>query len=100
MKVAELFEATPVWSKSGTHSVRKYRCTSGSRKGRVMSSAAACNAPINIHKSKQFKQTKAQKLPAIKIKSRLTKRSNPASVQNFRLNKAAKPKHRSRKIRK
>ena len=99
MLVKELLEATQVWSKKGAKSVRKYRCTSGVRKGRVMSSPAACNKPLDIHKSKTFKQTKSQKLPQIKFKSGITKRSNPASKRNFRLNKAIRPKKSRRKIR-
>lgn len=99
MLVCELHEATQVWSKKGTKSVRKYRCTSGQRKGRVMSSPAACNKPLDIHKSKSFKQTKSKKLPQIKYKSRIAKSSNPASARNFRLNKAVKPKRSRRRIR-
>lgn len=99
MFLRELFEASQVWSKSGTKSVRKYRCTSGVRKGRVMSSPSACNKPLDVHKSKSFKQTKSKKLPQIKFKSRMTKRSNPASTRNFRLNKAIRPKKTRRKIR-
>lgn len=98
MQVCEILEASQVWSKKGTKSVRKYRCTSGVRKGRVMSSPAACNKPLNIHKSKLFKQTKASKAPQIKFKSRMSKKSNPASTRNIRLNKSIRPRKRSRRI--
>jgi len=99
MLVNEITEASQVWSKKGTRSVRKYRCTSGVRKGRVMSSPAACNKPINAHKSAAFKQTKSKKLPQMKFKSRITKRSNPASSRNVSLNRTIKPKRSRRKIR-
>ena len=99
MQVIEILEATQVWSKKGTRSVRKYRCTGGIRSGRVMSSPAACNKPLNVHKSAAFKQTKSKKLPQIKFKSRMAKRSNPASKRNVSLNKAIKPKRSRRKIR-
>lgn len=99
MLVNEITEATQVWSKKGTRSVRKYRCTSGVRRGRVMSSPAACNKPLDVHKSKSFKQTKSTKLPQIKFKSRMTKRSNPASRRNVSLNRTIKPKRSRRKIR-
>jgi len=101
MLVSELVEATQVWSKSGGKSVRKYRCTSGARKGRVMSSPSACNKPINVKKSTSFKKTKTKKLPQIKYKTGLTKRSNPAATRNVRLNRQTKPttKRRGRKIR-
>ena len=49
MLLREFLEATSrVWGRIGNKQVRKYRCTHGVRKGRVMSSPAACNAPINI----------------------------------------------------
>ena len=99
MLLRELIEATQVWSKKGTSSVRKYRCTSGVRKGRVMSSPAACNKPVNAHKSKTFKQTRSQKAPTMKFKSKIAKKSNPASNRNIRLNKSVKPKKSRRKIR-
>lgn len=99
MQVVELLEATQVWSKKGGKSVRKYRCTSGVRKGRVMSSPAACNKPLNVKKSASFKTTKRKKLPQIKYRSRIAKSSNPASSRNTRLNRTAKPTtRRGRKI--
>lgn len=99
MLVSEITEATQVWSKKGSRSVRKYRCTSGIRKGRVMSSPAACNKPMDAHKSRLFKQTKSKKLPQIKFKSRITKKSNPASRRNVSLNRTIKPKRTRRRIR-
>lgn len=96
MYIRELFEAGGnTWGRKGTSAVRKYRCTYGIRKGRVMSSAAACNKPLDIDKSKNLKQTKQSKGSSIEIKSKLTRRTNPASV---RLKKLNKPKRRARKI--
>lgn len=97
MFIRELIEATQVWSKSGKSSVRKYRCTSGVRKGRVMASPAACNKPLNVSKSKSFKQTRSTKAPTMKFKSKIAKKSNPASNRNIRLNKSVKPKKTSRR---
>ena len=99
MQVSEILEASQVWSKKGTRSVRKYRCTGGVRKGRVMSSPASCNKPLDVHKSAAFKQTKSKKAPQIKFKSGISKRSNPASKRNVSLNRAIKPKRSRRKIR-
>ena len=99
MLIRELIEATQIWSKKGSTSVRKYRCTSGVRKGRVMSSPAACSKPVNAHKSKAFKQTRSQQAPTMKFKSKIAKKSNPASNRNIRLNKSVKPKKSRRKIR-
>ena len=99
MIVQELLEATQVWSKSGGKSVRKYRCTSGVRKGRVMASPASCNKPISVSKSVNFKKTKKAKQPSMSYKSSIAKRSNPASVRARKLNKAQGPRKRSRRIR-
>ena len=99
MLVREFFEASQVWSKSGGKSVRKYRCTSGARKGRVMSSPAACNKPLNVHKSMSLKKTKASKPASIKWRASRTKVNNPASRRNVKLNKAVKPRTSQRKIR-
>lgn len=100
MLISELLEATQVWSKSGGKSVRKYRCTSGIRKGRVMSSPSACNKPVNAKKSASFKKTKQKRAPQMKFKSGLAKRSNPASTRNVKLNKRTRPtaKRRGRTI--
>lgn len=100
MILRELFtEAKNVWGKSGTKTVRKYRCTSGIRKGRTMSSPAACNAPLNIHKSKSLKQTKQKKSGSIKIKTKQTRRTNPASARLPKLNRPRVAKSRGRRIR-
>jgi len=82
---------TKVWAKSGGGTSRKYRCTSGVRKGQVRSSPAACNAPLNIRKSQGLKKTKLAKGRAMNVKSARTKRTNPASVRVARLNKPRRP---------
>lgn len=85
------------WGKSGNKLVRKYRCTFGPRKGRVMSSPSACNKPINLRKSTALKKTKGSKAGSIKAKTAITKRTNPVSR---RLKVANKPRSttRGRKI--
>lgn len=100
MYIRELLEAGGnTWGRKGSRTVRKYRCTYGIRKGRVMSSPAACNKPLDIDKSRTLKQTKQSKGSGIKIKSKLTKRTNSASVRLKKLNKPRRPKSRGRKIR-
>tara|TARA_B100002019_G_scaffold274864_1_gene272215 strand:+ start:233 stop:496 length:264 start_codon:yes stop_codon:yes gene_type:complete len=87
MFLREIFEATSrVWGRIGNKQVRKYRCTHGQRKGRVMSSPAACMAPINISKSNRLKQTKAGKAKTIGFKGARTRRINPASQRLRRFN--------------
>ena len=36
-----------VWARSGKKVVRKYRCTTGRRKGRVVSKMSQCYAPLD-----------------------------------------------------
>lgn len=77
---------TQVWSRSGSKNVRKYRCTSGTRKGRIVAKPSTCTKPINLKKSASLKKTKAHKGSSIKIKTRRTKRANPASKKLRRVN--------------
>lgn len=79
MLVAELFETNVALKKSGNKIVQKYRCTAGPRKGRVMSSPAACNAPYRAKAAAKLKATKAAKGGTIRTKTRLTKKYNPQS---------------------
>lgn len=85
--VHELFEAKMTWARSGNKIVRKYRCTSGPRKGRVVSSPEQCSKPIDVKKRIQFKQTKAKMGARMKRKAKRTQRVNPASRRLKSLNK-------------
>lgn len=88
MILRELFEAaTIVWGKSGSKMVRKYRCTSGQRKGRVVAKPSTCSAPINVKKSASFKKTRAMKSKPMSIKGNRTKRAYKVSRRVKRLNK-------------
>jgi hypothetical protein len=90
--------ATPIWSRSGSKQVRKFRCTSGQRKGRIVAKAATCNAPINQKARVTLKKTKRSKGSKIKIATAKTKRTNSASKRLSRINK--RPKRRFAKGRK
>jgi len=88
--------ATPIFGKSGNKVVRKYRCTSGSRKGRIVAKATTCNAPINIKSKLTMKKTRARKSPLIGIKTKFQKRMGAQSKRIARLNKTRmKPTRRS-----
>lgn len=67
---------------------RKYRCTSGHRKGRLVASPVTCHAPKNVKKSLTLKRTKARLAPTIKIKRKRTLKTNPASMRMRKLNKS------------
>jgi len=82
----EVCEARMAWARKGTKIVRKYRCTSGPRKGRVVSNPTQCSKPINMKKRMAMKRMKAANGPRLKRKSKRTKRTNPASKLLKRLN--------------
>jgi len=80
-------EARMVWRRSGSKIKRAVRCTSGRRKGRVVSSPAQCSAPINMKKRMTLKKTKARMGNRLSRKSQRTKRLNPASRRLRTLNR-------------
>jgi|TARA_B110000908_G_C10258313_1_gene457228 hypothetical protein len=81
-----------IWSRAGGKQVRKYRCTSGIRKGRIVARATTCNSPINQKAKLTLKKTKRRTPNTIKINTKKTKRSNPASRRLKRIN--VRPKKR------
>lgn len=82
-----IMEAKMVWRRSGNKIKRAVRCTAGRRKGRVVSSAAQCSAPIDIKKRLTLKRSKAKFGKRMARKSRRTKRMNPASRRLKTLNR-------------
>jgi hypothetical protein len=71
--------AVSIFGRSGNKTVRKYRCTSGARKGRIVAKAATCTAPRNVAASRTLTKTKRAKSSPIKVKSSRTKKANPYS---------------------
>ena len=98
MLLRELIEGvTTIFGKKGNKTVRKYRCTSGSRKGRIVAKPATCSAPKNVKASNTLKKTRRSKGSVISTKSTRTKRTNPASQKLRRLNtgrRRIKPRNR------
>jgi hypothetical protein len=76
-----------VWGRTGKTVVRKYRCSSGSRRGRVVSKMSQCFAPLNFKQSARFKRVKARFSDRMARRSNRTKRVNPASRRVQALNK-------------
>ena len=83
----EEIEEGMAWAKRGNKVVRKFRCGSGKRKGRVVSSTAQCFAAPDIKKRMKLKQTKARLGARMVRKAKKTKRVNPASKRVAALNK-------------
>jgi hypothetical protein len=81
-----IFESHMVWARSGNKVVKKYRCTFGPRKGRVVSNSGQCSAPIDIKKRMTLKRTKAKKGSMMARKAKRTKKTNPTSKMAKALN--------------
>lgn len=82
-----LFEAKMVWAKRGKSVVRKYRCTFGKRKGRVVSNPGQCSKPIDQKKRLTLRRTKAKVGKRMARKAQRTKRTSSASKRVKALNK-------------
>jgi hypothetical protein len=102
MKLSEITEGvTQVWSNSNKgKAVRKYRCTSGPRKGRVVAKPGTCNAPKRMSSSVTLKKSKNRRGTQIKFKTHRTKQHKSGGIRVAKLNKPnrRKPKSRRRKI--
>ncbi len=86
MKLRDIFEKQ-VWAKRGNKVVRKYRCTSGPRKGRVVTDLGKCFAAPDIAKRNRLRLTKARLGAKMTRKDKRTKRTSGASIAVKRLNK-------------
>lgn len=82
-----IVEARMVWRKMGNKVKRAVRCTSGRRRGRVVSNPSQCHKPIDIKKRMTLKKTKAKMGARMSRKARRTKRLNPASKRLKTLNR-------------
>lgn len=82
-----LNETKVAWARRGNKVVKKYRCTTGKRKGRVVSEPSQCFAPIDIKKRTKMRMTKAKFGKRMIKKAKRTKAINPASRRVQRMNK-------------
>lgn len=102
MKVSEITEGVAmVYGKKGNKITKKYRCTSGSRKGRIVAKPSTCTAPKKIGAAQTLKKTRRSKGKTIDIKRSRTKRATSSSRRIATINKARKisPRQRSSKRR-
>jgi hypothetical protein len=74
-------EEKQIWGRKGTSLVRKYRCTSGQRKNRIVSQPVQCFAPMDTKKRAVMKRTRARLGARMARKAKRTKRTNPASIR-------------------
>jgi len=100
MRLREITEgAVTTFARQGNKTVRKYKCTSGDRKGRIVAKAATCSAPKSVKKSASMAKTKQSKGSTMSAKSQRTKQVNPGSRRSARLNRnRKKSRSRSKKI--
>ena len=92
MLLRELYEEPQidekqVWARKGKSVVRKYRCGTGRRQGRVVSKMSQCFVPLNIKQSARFKRVKQRLGGRMSRKAQRTKRVNPASKRLKSLNR-------------
>lgn len=92
MLLRELFDNSTneaaTWARSGKKVVRKYRCGSGRRKGRVVAKMSQCFAAPDVKKRMTLKKTKARLGSRMTRKAKRTKKINPASVRVQRMNRS------------
>lgn len=79
-----------VWARRGDQVVKKYRCTSGRKQGRLVSKPSDCNTKVDLKKRFRMKKTLKMKGPRMRRKALRTKKRNPASIRVQRMNKARK----------
>lgn len=85
--IEENLEEGQTWARSGKKVVRKYRCSGGPRKNRVVAKMAQCFAAPDIKKRFNLKKTKARLGKRLARKAKRTKRINPASRRVQALNR-------------
>jgi hypothetical protein len=83
-EITEPLDEKQVWARKGSSLVRKYRCTGGTRHGRIVATVTQCFSPIDVKQRALMKRTRARLGKKMARKAKRTKRTNPASI---RLNK-------------
>lgn len=102
MRVAEITEGyKQVWARTAKGVKRKYRCTTGQKKGRVVAKPSTCSTPVKQGKSIRTAKTRRLKSTSQAIKRGMTIK-RPTSKRVSRLNKNAnrkriRPRKRNRK---
>jgi hypothetical protein len=94
MIVAEVIEGyKQVYARSSKGLVRKYRCTSGQKKGRVVAKPSTCFTAVGQKKSTNLKKTRRlNKVKQAQRRNLTTKRPTYGRVR-----KANRPRPRKRK---
>lgn len=80
--------AVVAYARQGKKIVRKYRCTSGKKQGRIVSSPGDCNKAIDPKRRFIARKTHATKGKRMARKRKRTMRANPSSKRLQVLNKS------------
>ena len=83
--------------RSGNKVVRKYRCTSGSRRGRIVSKPSTCTAPRNVRSTINIKKAKRRSGSLMKARAQRTKTSLKTTKRLKRLNVHSRSKLKPRR---
>jgi hypothetical protein len=76
---------------------RKFRCTSGPRKGRIVAKMSTCHAPIDTQKKKRMTVTRSKAPKLTAKKAMFTKKGSGISRAVLNKNRAKAPKVPRRK---
>jgi hypothetical protein len=85
--IDQSLEEGMTWARSGKKVVRKYRCTGGPRKNRIVAKMSQCFAAPDVKKRIALKRIKARLGKRLARKAKKTKRINPASRRVQALNR-------------
>lgn len=86
-EVEQVMEAKMVWAKRGNKIVRKVRCTSGPRKGRLVATSSQCSKAINLKKRFTLKKTRSKMGKRMARKAARTRKRNPVSRRVAAMNR-------------
>ena len=87
--------------RSGGKIVRKYRCTSGSRRGRIVSKPSTCTAPRNVKSTINMKKAKRRSGSLMSTRAQRTKTALKTTkrLQKLNVHSRSKLKPRRKKAR-
>lgn len=96
MLIEEIVEGYKmVWGRGSKGVVRRYRCTDGSKKGRVVAKPSTCGTATSLKKSGTLKKTRR----SIGKKQATTRRNTmlrPTSKRLKKINRKTRSKNRSK----
>jgi len=93
MRICEIIEGfTTTWGRNKGGIVRRYRCTDGPKKGRVVAKPQTCTSRTSARKSNTLKRTRALKGRGQQVR-KSWRQKRPNSIRLQRLNRV---RHRPR----